>query len=320
MKTKLTDVAKLAGVSPTTVSRVINHYPSVNKETIQLVKKAMEELNYQPNAFARGLHGKNTNLVGIILPNLNDSLYADLVIELEKQLHTLGYLTTLCISQNNKEKEQDFINQMLNNNAAGLITASHALAVKSYHNLDFAVTAFDRKMQHIPYVHTNNYESGFQAANHLIMNQRSNLAMFDGLKLHKEPVEQRAIGFREALAQHNIEPLIFHINMQSTQSAKQIEKILLSNTLDGVFCSDESTAVQLIKVCKKLAIQIPKQLQICSYTSNENLLSYLHDITIFQHQTVDIAKKLIEILMSQITKQPFSALEFGYQAALVSHA
>lgn len=298
MKTKLTDVAKLAGVSPTTVSRVINHYPSVNKETIQLVKKAMEELNYQPNAFARGLHGKNTNLVGIILPNLNDSLYADLVIELEKQLHTLGYLTTLCISQNNKEKEQDFINQMLNNNAAGLITANHALAVKSYHNLDFAVTAFDRKMQHIPYVHTNNYESGFQAANHLIMNQRNNLAMFDGLKLHKEPVEQRAIGFREALAQHNIEPLIFHINMQSTQSAKQIEKILLSNTLDGVFCSDEVTAVQLIKVCKKLAIQIPKQLQICSYTSNENLLSYLHDITIFQHQTVDIAKKLIEILMS----------------------
>lgn len=320
MKTKLTDVAKLAGVSPTTVSRVINHYPSVNKETIQLVKKTMEELNYQPNAFARGLHGKNTNLVGIILPNLNDSLYADLVIELEKQLHTLGYLTTLCISQNNKEKEQDFINQMRNNNAAGLITASHALAVKSYHNLDFAVTAFDRKMQHIPYVHTNNYESGFQAANHLIMNQRSNLAMFDGLKLHKEPVEQRAIGFREALAQHNIEPLIFHINMQSTQSAKQIEKILLSNTLDGVFCSDEATAVQLIKICKKLAIQIPKQLQICSYTSNENLLSYLHDITIFQHQTVDIAKKLIEILMSQITKQPFSASEFGYQAALVSHA
>ena len=320
MKTKLTDVAKLAGVSPTTVSRVINHYPAVSKETIQLVQKAMKELNYQPNAFARGLHGKNTNLVGIILPNLKDSLYADLVIELEKQLHTLGYLTTLCISQNNKEKEQDFINQMLNNNAAGLITASHALSVKSYHNLGFAVTAFDRKMQQIPYVHTNNYESGFQAAKHLIMNQRSNLAMFDGLKLHKEPVEQRAIGFREALAQHNIEPLIFHINMQSTQSAKQIEKILLSNTLDGIFCSDEATAVQLIKVCKKLAIQIPKQLQICSYTSNENLLSYLHDITIFQHQTVDIAKKLIEILMSQITKQPFSSSEIGYQAELVRQA
>lgn len=320
MKTKLTDVAKLAGVSPTTVSRVINNHNAVSKETIQLVQKAMKELNYQPNAFARGLHGKSTNLIGIILPNLEDSLYTDLIIELENHLHTLGYLTTLCVSHNNKEKEQDFINQMLNNNAAGLITASHALAAKNYHNLGFAITAFDRKIQEIPYVHTKNYESGFQAAKQLISNQRKKIAMFDGLKLHKEPIDQRLAGFQDGLKQAGIEPLIFQINPQSNQGVQQIKKILTTHTIDGIFCSDETTAVEVIKACKQLAISVPNQLQICSYTSNENLLNYLHNITVFQHQTVNIAKKLIEILMNQISNQAFDSTPVGYQAELIKQA
>lgn len=317
MKTKLTDVAKLAGVSPTTVSRVINHYPAVSEETVRLVKKAMKELNYQPNAFARGLHGKSTNLVGILLPNLNDSLYADLTIELEKQLHSLGYLTTICVSQNDKEKEQDFINQLLNNNAAGLITASHALSAKNYNNLGFAITAFDRKIQQIPYVHTENYDSGFQAAEYLVFNQCKQIAIFDGLKLHKEPVDQRIIGFKDSLKQHKLEPFIFQINHQSKQAITSIEKILLNHSFDGIFCSDETTTIQLLKVCKKLAIHIPKNIQICSYTSNENLLSYFHNITVFQHQTASIAQKLIEFLMYQIDNRPLTALHIGYEAELI---
>ena len=66
MTIKLTDVAKKAGVSPTTVSRVINNYGSLSQKTIDKVHLAMKELNYQPNSFARSLQGKNTQLIGLI--------------------------------------------------------------------------------------------------------------------------------------------------------------------------------------------------------------------------------------------------------------
>lgn len=72
MRPKLTDVAKKAGVSVTTVSRVINDYGYISQKTRDKVFAAMEELNYQPNSLARSLHGKSTNLVGLIFPAITN--------------------------------------------------------------------------------------------------------------------------------------------------------------------------------------------------------------------------------------------------------
>ena len=74
MRAKLSDVAKKAGVSPTTVSRVINNYGYISDKTRNKVHEAMKELNYQPNSLARSLHGKKTNLVGLIFCERNTSL------------------------------------------------------------------------------------------------------------------------------------------------------------------------------------------------------------------------------------------------------
>ena len=76
MVAKLTDVAKLAGVSPTTVSRVINKKGYLSEKTIQKVQEAMRELGYKPNNVARSLQGKSANLVGFIFPNISNVLYA----------------------------------------------------------------------------------------------------------------------------------------------------------------------------------------------------------------------------------------------------
>ena len=75
MAVKLTDVAKKAGVSPTTVSRVINNYGSLSQKTIDKVNQAMKELNYQPNSLARSLQGKNTQLIGLIFPTVANPFF-----------------------------------------------------------------------------------------------------------------------------------------------------------------------------------------------------------------------------------------------------
>ena len=78
MAVKLSDVAKLAGVSPTTVSRVINDYGYISDKTRNKVHQAMRELNYQPNSLARSLHGKHTKLVGLIFPGASHPFFGEL--------------------------------------------------------------------------------------------------------------------------------------------------------------------------------------------------------------------------------------------------
>ena len=86
MVAKLTDVAELAGVSPTTVSRVINKKGYLSQKTIDKVHAAMQELNYKPNNLARGLQGKSAKLVGLIFPNISNIFYAELIERLEDEL------------------------------------------------------------------------------------------------------------------------------------------------------------------------------------------------------------------------------------------
>ena len=86
MVAKLKDVAQLAGVSVTTVSRVINNYGSLSQKTIDKVHEAMRELNYQPNALARAMQGKPSKFVGLIFPNLINPFFAELANELEHEL------------------------------------------------------------------------------------------------------------------------------------------------------------------------------------------------------------------------------------------
>ena len=91
MTSTLKDVAKRAGVSVTTVSRVINNYHSLSDKTICKVRLAMRELDYQPNALARAMQGKSSHFIGLVLPNVTNPFLAELTNCLEERLFTKGY-------------------------------------------------------------------------------------------------------------------------------------------------------------------------------------------------------------------------------------
>ena len=123
MVAKLTDVAELAGVSPTTVSRVINKKGYLSQKTIDKVHAAMQELNYKPNNLARGLQGKSAKLVGLIFPNISNIFYAELIERLEDELFKQGYKTIICNSEHDPNKERDYLEMLPPTN----VTASSRL-------------------------------------------------------------------------------------------------------------------------------------------------------------------------------------------------
>ena len=132
MTVKLTDVARKAGVSPTTVSRVINNYGYLSKKTINKVHAAMAELNYQPNALARSLQGKKSQLIGLVFPSVSNPFFGELIEKLESKLFEKGYKSILCDSANNSIKEREYLNMLIANQVDGIITGSHNLGIKEY--------------------------------------------------------------------------------------------------------------------------------------------------------------------------------------------
>ena len=144
MVVKLTDVAKLAGVSPTTVSRVINNYGYLSQKTIDKVHQAMEELNYQPNGLARSLQGKSTQLIGLVFPSVSHPFFGELIETLERKLFVQGYKVILCDSEKDPEKERAYLRMLAANKVDGVITGSHNLAINEYENVSLPIVSFDR--------------------------------------------------------------------------------------------------------------------------------------------------------------------------------
>lgn len=304
MAVKLTDVAKLAGVSPTTVSRVINHYGSLSQKTIDKVNAAMKELNYQPNSLARSLQGKNTQLIGLIFPTVANPFYGELVELIESKLFELGYRSILCDSANNKEKERNYLNMLAANKVDGIIAGAHNLDIKEYEQLQMPIVSFDRFLaQGIPIVGSDNFQGGYQATENLYLKGARKIAILTGSQESASPTNQRLNGYLHYLEQHGLEPLIFQFHSKARSTALknlEIKRILADETLDALFCTDDLTAVLVYNQAIAAGLKIPTDLKIIGYDGTKFIQNYFPYLSTIAQPMTDYADILVDLLLQRI--------------------
>lgn len=141
------DVAKKAGVSPSTVSRVLNEKSTVGEEYIIKVKKAIEELNYSPNLLARSLRKGKTGIIGVIVSNINNQFFSMVIKGIEDILKQKEYTMILGNSDHNKKDESNLLNIFLNKKIDGLIitdTGEYNEYLEEYIKNDIPVVLLDR--------------------------------------------------------------------------------------------------------------------------------------------------------------------------------
>jgi LacI family transcriptional regulator len=130
------DVAKLAGFSIATVSRVINKIGYVHKNTEEAVNKAMAILNFRPNEMARGLAGKNTRTIALIMPDILNPFFPEIARAVEDTAVEQGYTVILCNSDNNPEKERKYFSVLEKKQIDGLIIASYTIQAEQILELE----------------------------------------------------------------------------------------------------------------------------------------------------------------------------------------
>ena len=140
------DVAKLAGVSVTTVSRVLNNKGYISQDTYESVYKAIDQLDYVPNQIARNLFRQKSYYISLIVPDSSHPFWAEITKYIEKKLYKHHYKLFLCNTGDTEDKERDYIKMMRENMVDGIILGTHMLAESEYQNLDLPIVAFDYRV------------------------------------------------------------------------------------------------------------------------------------------------------------------------------
>lgn len=304
MKPKIQDVARVAGVSPTTVSRVLNNRGYISKETRKNVEKAMKQLKYFPNDVARSLFNKRTNLIGLILPTTSNPFFGELTFYIETICNSLGYKILLCNSLNDIDKEEKYLEMLMRNQVDGIIVGTHNQGILDYNNQNLAVVSIDTYLsESIPIVGSDNYTGGKIATELLLSKGCNSIVNIDGKLSLRTQARLRKKAYEDVMKEHNKIPITYEVtNTFDAQNQQEVANKILDECpdVDGIFATNDLCAAAFINQARKRGKDIPKDIKVIGYDGTETCQRLLPELTTIKQPIEIIARTSIEILIKEI--------------------
>ncbi|MGN1014746.1 MAG: LacI family DNA-binding transcriptional regulator [Butyricicoccus sp.] len=275
------DIAELAGVSIATVSRVVNDSPMVSEKTKQRVRKVMEENNYTPNVFARGLGLNSMKTVGLVCPDVSDAYMAKAVSYLEHNLKEYGYDCILYCSGHGYEDRQIAVNTILNKriDALILIGSSYADDDADSEQVEYIREAAKQvpvflmngyvRGDNIYCALCNDYDVTFLTVSELIRSGRTRILFLSDS--HSYSANQKLKGYEDALRAADL-PVDDSLKLYIQNDINQVRDYLLFRTdlkMDAVFATEDGLAAGALKYAKKKGLSVPESISIIGYNNSE---------------------------------------------------
>lgn len=272
------ELAKALNLSTSTVSRAFRDNSDISKETKDKILAAAKELNYQPNHYASNLREQKSKTIAVIVPELGNNFFSQAIHGIERIARDKGYHILIYATDDDYEKEVSFIRHLHNGRADGIIMSVSGEAndhtyLNELNQKRLPLVFFDRVYEDIvtPRVITNDYDSSFSAARHLIKQGCRRIAYLvinKNLSIGKTRMQ----GYLDALAKYRI-PYDDQLVIDCTNSYKK-NHVILKDMLqrlqpDGVFTSVERLAFATYYACNDLQIAIPDEVKVVGFSSLE---------------------------------------------------
>lgn len=273
MKYTIEDVAKEAGVSITTVSRVLNGNYPVKKETKERIEQAIKKLNYQPNPLARSLVNRKTNIIGVVVPSISNMYFAEIIEEIEKNIKKLGYDMVLNLSEGCAEKEKSCINNLLERFVDGIIVV--------YPQQDNVKSGFIKEMSNkTPFICISGYMDsennnfvmvdevgGAQSAmEHLIYLGHKKIAFIQDNSLPVSNAIKEV--YEKYIKEIGREEIVIHVNEEEiykTLSQIYNNEYILGKDITAFFASNDIIAAKVLNACLNHGLKVPNDVSIVSF-------------------------------------------------------
>ncbi|KGX84787.1 LacI family DNA-binding transcriptional regulator [Pontibacillus litoralis] len=315
------DVAKYAGLSRTTVSRVINNQPYVCDEKRERVFHAMQELGYVPNSSARRLRNQKTETIAIVLPRITNPFYSKLVEVMEKKASWWGYQVIICQTYHCAQKELHYLELLRKKQVDGLVMVAiqnEWTKVEEYiHAGPIVICNESIEEANTVIVGIDQQQAAYDATVHLIEQGCRRLAFISGEE-NSNLVQARYTGYMKALQEHHIPSMddpIFHeaVDVESGQTI--LGKVVhMNNRIDGIFAGCDEVAAGIVYAAMKQGIRVPEDLAVVGF-HNDTISRLMNPaITTIEVPIVEMAEKSIEQLIRSI-EQPLRNKRESYQFA-----
>lgn len=276
MTVTIYDVAREANVSMATVSRVVNANQNVKPATRKKVLKVIEELGYRPNAVARGLASKKTTTVGVIIPDISNSLYAELARGIEDIATMYRYNIILSNSDQNENKELQLLETMLGKQVDGIVFMSDVISAELLYEMKRSPTpivlagSIDETAA-IASVNIDYYGAAFEAVKRFTDNGHKKIAFISGPLTSMINKEYKLKAYKEALAEAGIdydENLVVECNNSYDEGIEAVQTLApLEPT--AYFVSNDEMSIGVIHGLEEQGKKIPADAEIISYENSK---------------------------------------------------
>ena len=311
MSATLKDVAEKLNISVSTVSRVVNNKSYVNPRTREKVLKALGELSYSPNQVARSLKNKSTNTVGIVVPDISEDFFSHVIKGIDYILSHNGYSIILCDTGEKTEKEELYLNLLIEKQIDGLILATVSkkhLLVQNIIDKGLPVIFIDNlpKLKNsYDSVIIDNTKASHMAVEHLIKLGHRCIGIITG-KQDETTGYDRLLGYKKALQDNNIkiDESLITIGDFKEKSGYDSMKVLLdkNRSITAVYVASSKMTYGAIKAITERGFRIPEDIALVGFDIHDPSGLITPSITTIIQPEENIGKAAAELMLKKLNE------------------
>jgi len=309
----LKKIASDLGVSISTVSRALNDHQDISDSTKEKVNAIAKKLNYTPNLFAKGFRAHKTNIIGVIVPNIDHYFTSTLLKGIMREAEVQGYKVIISESNNNELKQSEMLNTMNQFGVDGILL-SLANRTQNFDEIlkmleHFPLILFDKVSRKIPctQIVIDDEDAAFRLVEHLIQTGKKRIAIIkdtDSTFIS----EKRYLGYLRALKKYKLEVdenIILSADEITLSHGKLNTTFLLSlhHKPDAIFAITDDAAVGVIKVLKQNNIKIPEDIAVAGFSNSINSTIIEPKLTTIDQPGHKIGSVAIQYLLNEIRNE-----------------
>lgn len=319
------DVAILAGVSTSTVSRVINNSMPVDEETRLKVEQAIRTINFKPSLMARGLRMKSANLIGIVVPELQHETFTSFIKFTEQSVEANGYNLVIGSTSSNVETEERFIVNLIRRNIDGIIfsrVSDNSQALKLIDRSNIPIVIIDRSLERedIPSVVMNNYGAGVMAAEHLLSLGHRRFACITGpmdISINRDRIR----GFRETIIQNGgtlEDKCVFEGNFKFESGGRGVDYLVDTRAeFTAIWVQNDYMAIGAINRFVARGISVPGDVSVIGLDNIEHSWMIQPALTTIAQPFQEMCANAVDIIIKMSRKEIISATRIVLDPELV---
>lgn len=298
------DVAKVAGVSQSTVSRVFTPGANVSAKSRIRVMQVAKELGYQPNAIARSLITRKSNMIGLVMVDVKNPFYPEILDQFSRGLRERGYNVLFENIDTDNIRGDDLL-PFFEYNVEGVIVTDASLSstvVSRFQQNDIPVVLFNRYVENspCPIVCCDNFLGGQKIGEYFLEHGHKRLAFISGRE-NTSTSRDRESGFRKALDTKGYKPL-YEVGNYTYEGgyAATVRLLKSDNPPDGIFCANDIMALGALDAARQLGIKVPADVSIIGFDDIALASWPAYSLTTWQQPVGEMITTTIELLLGQI--------------------